>query len=226
MEPEGHTVAGRPGPPVAGLLLTGGASRRMGFDKASMLVRGTPLAVRLGYVLDFVASPALEVGPGRSFLEAVREDPPGGGPLVALVAGAAALRSRGVAGPVVVVACDLPLLTTLALSVLARWPGDGSVVPVIGGVPQPLASRWSPADLGTAARLVAAGERSMRALLAAASPEVAEEGAWPPGAAARAFADADLPEDLESLGLPVVPGAGSRARSVPASRPAPGGAAS
>ncbi len=221
MVPDGPGVAGSPRP-VAGLLLTGGASRRMGFDKASLVVGGTPLAVRLGGVLAAVASPALEVGPGRSSLEAVSEEPPGGGPLVALVAGAVALRSRGVAGPVIVVACDMPHLTAQALAVLAAWPGDGSVVPVIGGAAQPLAARWSPADLASAARLVADGVRSMKALLALATPQTADERAWPPGAAARAFADVDVPADLVWLGLPSAHGEGPGAPSAQASRAAPG----
>ncbi len=211
MGPDSHGAPGAPAA-VAGLLLTGGASRRMGFDKASLLVDGSPLAVRLAGVLCTVASPVLEVGPGRSALEPVSEEPPGGGPLAAVAAGAAALRSRGVVAPVIVLACDMPLLTARALAVLAAWPGDGSVVPVVGGTTQPLAARWSAADLETAARLVAAGERSMKALLALAEPQLADEGAWPAGTAASAFADVDVPADLVSLGLPVPPGEGGHKR--------------
>nr|MDP9020189.1 NTP transferase domain-containing protein [Actinomycetota bacterium] len=60
-------------PGVAGLLLTGGASRRMGRDKALLAVHGLPLAQRTAGVLAAVVAPVLEVGPGRSTLPAVQE---------------------------------------------------------------------------------------------------------------------------------------------------------
>ncbi len=69
-----------------GILLTGGQSRRMGFDKASMLVGGVACAARVAAVMQAVVADAVEVGPGVSGLRAVREDPPGGGPLVAVCA--------------------------------------------------------------------------------------------------------------------------------------------
>jgi molybdopterin-guanine dinucleotide biosynthesis protein A len=49
---------------LAALLLTGGASRRMGSDKATILDGdGQPLAVRTANLLAAVADPVLEVGP-------------------------------------------------------------------------------------------------------------------------------------------------------------------
>ena len=65
---------------VAGVLLTGGASRRMGFDKALVEVDGRASAVRLAAVMQEVANPVLEVGPGRSGLPAIAEGPVGQGP--------------------------------------------------------------------------------------------------------------------------------------------------
>ncbi|HZI37181.1 MAG TPA: NTP transferase domain-containing protein, partial [Acidimicrobiia bacterium] len=53
---------------VAGLLLTGGASRRMGRDKALLEVGGRRLVDRAASVLAAVADPVLEVGPGWSEL--------------------------------------------------------------------------------------------------------------------------------------------------------------
>src|SRR5918912_556717 len=91
----------------AGLLLTGGASRRMGTDKALIEVGGQRLVDRAADVLSAVADPVVEVGPGWSHLPAVREDPPGSGPLAALAAGAAALRAAGHDGPVLVLAVDM-----------------------------------------------------------------------------------------------------------------------
>src|SRR5260221_9570916 len=86
--------------PCAGLLLTGGASRRMGTDKALIEVDGQRLAERAAAVLMAVADPVPEVRPGWSPLPAVREDPPGRRPPAAVPARAAPLPRRGHHGPV------------------------------------------------------------------------------------------------------------------------------
>lgn len=192
--------------PVAGMLLTGGASRRMGTDKASMVIDGRPNAERIAALLGRVASPVLEVGAGRSGLPAVQEDPIGQGPLAALAAGRAALRSAGHSGPAVVVACDLPLVTEELLEYLARFPGGSSVVPVVGGRAQPLCARWSAADLDTALSLAAAGERRCTSLIARSESIVFDEDGWTAVAEARSFADVDSPDDLDRLGLTWQPG--------------------
>src|SRR5579872_5975186 len=94
----------------AGVLLTGGASTRMGRDKASITVGGDTLAGRTGRLLRRVADPCVEVGPGVSGLPAVREDPPGAGPLVAVSAGWDALGDGAFSGALVV-AADLPFVS-------------------------------------------------------------------------------------------------------------------
>lgn len=191
---------------VAGILLTGGASRRMGFDKASLVVEGVPLAARLAAMLVEVARPVIEVGPGRAGIPAVREDPPGSGPLVAVAAGWEALGRQGRPGAALVLSCDLPLLRPALLELLASWPGSASVVPLWGGRPQPLCARWSERDLDAAAALVGTGQRAMRALLDRPGVELLGESVWSTVAPADSLADVDRPEDLERLGLaPVAP---------------------
>ena len=185
---------------VAGLLLTGGRSRRMGTDKASLDVGGRRLAELVGERLGAVVAPALEVGPGRSGLPSIAEEPPGEGPLVALVAGWRALVGLGHNGPVLVVACDLPLVTVEVLRLLAVWPGPGSVVPVVGGARQPLCARWARADLERAAAGAAGGARSLQGFF---GPDVRflDEATWGAVAPPSVFADVDTPADLERLGL-------------------------
>jgi len=192
---------GRSATPVAGILLTGGRSRRMGFDKASIAIDGVPAAVRVARVMCSVVTPVVEVGPGRSGLVTVREEPPGSGPLAAVDAGARALEGAGHDGAALVVACDLPLLTETVLRMLAEWPGDSSVVPVVAGRPQPLCARWSGADLRSTAWLVDAGERSMRALLSRPGIVFLDESGWPGSVEAGALRDADTRADLDRLGL-------------------------
>ena len=188
---------------MAGLVLTGGSSRRMGTDKADLVVAGSRLVDRVVGALTAVAAPVLEVGPGRSVLPAVLEDPPGAGPLAALGAGWRALSERGHRGPVLLMACDLALVDEKVARLLAGWPAAGSVVPVIAGRDQPLCARWSAADLDTVPRLLTAGERSLRALLARPGLVRIGEAEWGAGVPARAFADVDEPGDLARLGLPL-----------------------
>jgi molybdopterin-guanine dinucleotide biosynthesis protein A len=188
---------------VAGLLLTGGASRRMGADKAllpSPGEAGATLAQRSAALLEDVCSVALEVGPGVSGLPAVADDQPGAGPLAAVATGHRALMDAGWEGAVLVVATDLPLLDVATLRWLAEHPASGSVVPVAGGHPQPLCARWSADDLALAARLVESGRRALRELLAEAHPSLAAVDV--PGARlATAVADADTPDDARRLGV-------------------------
>ncbi len=202
---DGAKVSGtRQAPGAAGIVLTGGRSRRMGVDKATLEVGGVPCAVHVASVLAAVVDLLVEVGPGHTGLVRAPEDRPGEGPLAALVDGARALSSLGHAGGALVVACDLPAVTPAALSMLASWPTAASVVPVVAGRPQTLCARWSADALVEAAALVTAGERSVSALIARLGPEgvvLLDEGAWPAGVDASAFADVDTPEDLARLRL-------------------------
>jgi molybdopterin-guanine dinucleotide biosynthesis protein A len=173
----------------------------MGFDKAMIEIDGVPNAVRLATALRQVASPVLEVGPGRTGLAAVAERPPGSGPLAAAGAAWDALRAVGHFGPVLLVACDLAFVTAEDLGLLAAWPGAASVVPTVAGRPQPLCARWSQGDLEAARLAVQAGERSMKALLGRPGIVFVDEQRWPQGRARHVFADFDTPCDLTALGV-------------------------
>jgi len=200
--------------PTAGLLLTGGASRRMGHDKATLRIRAdTPtLAYRTAALLSEATSLALEVGPGHTDLPRVLEDPPGAGPLAAVIAGRDALAVLGWTGPVLVTATDLPCLTVGLLFWLADHPSPRSVVPVADGVPQPLCARYSPGDLDLARSLSTRGSRAMRDLLAATDIWLAGPELWgPPAGDLDSLMDVDTPADLARL----------RGRSEPAARPHP-----
>jgi molybdopterin-guanine dinucleotide biosynthesis protein A len=197
------TPPGTGRPAVAGLLLTGGASRRMGTDKALIEVDGQRLVDRAAAVLGVVADPVIEVGPGWSERPAVREDPPGSGPLAALGAGAAALRRAGHAGPILVLAVDMPRVGVELLELLAGRAGPATAVPRADGHPQPMCARYGPDLLAAVDERLAAGGRSLRDLLEtmAASGAVAwvEREEWEPVAGPEAFSDVDTPEDLRRL---------------------------
>lgn len=189
-----------PGAP-AGLLLTGGASRRMGRDKALIEVDGVTLADRAAAVLTEVCEPVVEVGPGYTTLPAVREDPPGSGPLAALQAGWVELRRRGHKGPVLVLAVDMPSVTPGLLRWLADRPGGKTAVPHVGGYPQPMCARYAPATLDLIKDYLAGGRRSLRDLLESTEVDWITAEEWARTTGEEAFADVDTPEDLDRLGL-------------------------
>lgn len=186
---------------VGGILLTGGASSRMGTDKALLLVAGQPNARRLAALLSRVAHPVVEVGPAVSGLASVREDPPGGGPLVAVACGGRALRALGHAGPALVLACDLPFVDEDLLVFLAGREGDASVIPDVSGRSQPLCARWSAVDLAVAGALSAAGERALRSVPWDPATDRPDESSWSSVVSPRAFADVDTPDDLARFGF-------------------------
>ncbi|MDQ4090592.1 MAG: nucleotidyltransferase family protein, partial [Actinomycetota bacterium] len=81
---------------IAGIVLAGGAGRRMGgVDKAALVVGGVPLLDRVLGAARPVCDRLVVVGPERPTEVAgvtfVREDPPGGGPVPGVAAGLAAV---------------------------------------------------------------------------------------------------------------------------------------
>jgi molybdenum cofactor guanylyltransferase len=193
---------------VAGLLLTGGRSRRLGTDKALVRRDGETLAARGARVLAAVCDPAVEVGPGVSGLPTVREEPVGSGPLAALVAGAAAVAARGERAGAVLLAVDLPFVEPPLLRLLIDLHHESdadAVVPRAAGVLQPTCAVYGPDALVRAADLVAPGDRSLRSLLDAIAVRVVDEGEWRAVAAHRALDDVDTPGDLTRLGLTADP---------------------
>ena len=181
----------------AGILLTGGASRRMASDKARIVWQGETLAARAARVLGEVCDPVIEVGSAATGLRCVREEPSGAGPLAALVAGVRALPARG---PVLLLACDLPFVEPPVLRLLADAPGVGTVIPRMDTRLQYVCARYGADALDRAATALAAGERSLRAVADVEFAEVSEEQ-WREVGPPNAFADLDTPADLRSLGL-------------------------
>lgn len=212
---------------VVGVVLAGGRSRRFGVDKARVEVGGEPLVVRtanllaavLGEVVIVGDTTLLELWQARTE-EAVHRpifmDDPREGPL-----GAVVVVWRRLSRPLVVLACDLPLMDSETVARLAR-PGrsiEELAVPML--VPEVVLGdegprrQWLAAHYGAEALQLMAtawdkGERSIgRAAMAAAAtlaPGLWNEAATEAGGAteadpwdARAFADADTPESLDQI---------------------------
>jgi molybdenum cofactor guanylyltransferase len=183
--------------PVGGILLTGGASRRLGVDKATLVLDGETLAARAARILRACCEHVVEVGDGWSELPAVHEEPRGSGPLAALVAGAAALAEAGRDG-VILLGCDLPFAAPV-VGALAAEPGAGTVIPRdSSGRDQYVCARYSEAALREAFALVASGAASLRSLVSALPDESVRFIA---GFDPELLADVDEPADAARIGI-------------------------
>jgi molybdopterin-guanine dinucleotide biosynthesis protein A len=165
----------------------------MGAPKATLVRDGETLADRSARLLGRVCDPVVEIGPGYTTLTRVDEDPPGRGPLAALVAGANAVPGSG---PVLLLACDLPFVSEDLLRRLAAWPGPDTVVPVDrDGMVQPICARYSPDALDLARELLATGERSLRSLLRGSGVTRLDD------VEARELVDVDTPAEALEWGI-------------------------
>ena len=184
---------------VSGAILLGGASSRMGRDKAALEVAGVAAVTRLARLLARIFGDVLLVGgrppedaPGRRI-----SDPAGpASPLLVVVASLDAARAERV----LVAATDLVLLTPDLLLGLVAWPEADAVVPRPSDGPQPLCALYRRAPVLPIARArLASDDLSLRGLLGAI-PEVSflEAGDLrqldPDGTA---LLNVNTPEDLE-----------------------------
>lgn len=125
-------------------VLTGGASRRMGRDKALLEVGGVPLAVRVAGVLHAAgAAEVMAIGGDLDALRArgldARADPrQGQGPLAGLLSALDEARHD----VVVVVACDLPDLEPGVVESLVAGLGTADVACARTDRRQPLCVVW------------------------------------------------------------------------------------
>ncbi|GAA5155206.1 molybdenum cofactor guanylyltransferase [Amycolatopsis dongchuanensis] len=174
---------------LAGIVLAGGAARRLsGVDKPMLPVDGKPL-VRHAVDALAAADPVVVVGPERAGIPGVRwtrEEPPGGGPLAALAAGLAVLERPDL---VAVLAGDLAAVTPSTVDRLVDALGkhDGAVVVDADGRRQWLLGVWRTARLRAVLPAEPAGaplRSALGALDVTGVPEHAGEAA-----------DIDTPED-------------------------------
>ena len=181
-----------------GAVLAGGASRRMGSDKALVDAPGGRPLVVVG-VEALRAAGAFEVvvvggdGPALQALGLpwVPDHFPGEGPLGGIVTALHATR----ADLVVVMACDMPgvgpEVPAELVRALAAAPGAGVAVAVVGDREQPLTACWRRSvALEVLTSAYDAGERAPRFVLAALN--LVRVDGLPPAQ----LVDVDWPEDL------------------------------
>ena len=189
---------------VAGIVLAGGGSRRMGAEKCAVDLGGRTLVQRVVDAVGAVADEVVAVtGRGRPppllrcpqpLYHAV-DGVTDGGPLVGVLAGLDATSA-----PVALaVACDLPFVRPELLRLLAKRAEAGArfVVPVHEGQPQLLCSAWRGDATAALRARVEAGERTVSAMLDVLDAELVPPEAWreadPDG---RSFVNVNTPDDL------------------------------
>lgn len=183
---------------IEGFILIGGASSRMGTDKALLRLDGQTFVERIAAALASVAERTNVVGARREAAWGLPNVPDvyrQWGALGGLHAALAACRTQWAA----VVACDLPFVTGELFVRLASLREDfDTVVPVqTDGRPQPLCALYrSAACLSLAQELIAAGERRPRSLLSSARTRwVAPDELADLNGATLFFTNVNRPED-------------------------------
>ncbi len=152
---------------VVGVVLAGGASRRMGRDKALIEVAGTSLAEHAARRLAEVVTEVVLADGGRRSVPGRRSiaDGPGAGPAAGILAAAALRPGRDL----LVLACDLPQVPAALLERLARPTAADARVPrwqraVRRPAVEPLCALYRPRALARLEARVAAGGPASRSL--------------------------------------------------------------
>jgi molybdopterin-guanine dinucleotide biosynthesis protein A len=156
---------------VLGAVLAGGAGARLGGEKATVELRGRPLVSYPLAALDAAGIEAVVVAKEETALPplaapVLREPAAPRHPLLGIVT---ALR-HAAGRPVLVVACDLPLLTAELLAALGAAP-EPLVLAAPGGAPQPTLGRYAP-ELLPELEAALAREEPLRRTVAALDPRL------------------------------------------------------
>jgi len=187
---------------VTGVLLIGGASRRMGRPKHLLPLGGVTWGGRIAGVLATVCGRVVLAGSGETPVPGMEriDDAPGvRGPLAGILAAARAFPDDAL----LVCACDLPFVSGAALRWLidAPRPGDRAVIPRAAGHDQPLLALYLPAvfpAIEALARRPSYRMTSVCRLPGVRRPEV-------PSGLRRAWDNLNSPQCLRAAGLPEPP---------------------
>ena len=166
---------------VSGIILAGGASRRLEKNKALERIGGKAIIERVidslvpltTEVLAVVAQPeqaaALRLPPS---LRVVSDRYPGGGSLGGIFTGLEASAEPWS----LVVACDMPFLNReLLRHLMAQSSNVDAVVPCLGGQPEPLHALYSKACLAPMERMLRAGQLKIAPLFEAVRVRYVDE---------------------------------------------------
>ena len=158
---------------VEGFILVGGASRRLGTDKAALIIDGRTCLERVANALSAAAESVSLVGARRSYDGVSLKNVPDVHPSWGALGGIHAALTAAHEDWALIVACDLPFVTPELFGRLESYIDEGiaAIVPIQSdGRPQPLCALYRRAScLPETEKLIAAGEHTPRALLAKVS---------------------------------------------------------
>ncbi|MDY6807547.1 MAG: molybdenum cofactor guanylyltransferase [Actinomycetota bacterium] len=191
---------------VAGIVLAGGRSRRMGRDKAALDWAGEPMLARVVRTVGERCDPVLVVAPEESAAyqglygtggpeaQWVTDETPGGGPLAGLAVGLARAADAG-ATWAFVCATDMPLIEPELIDELVRGITESTqaVIATDAQRDHPMAGLYRTDAARVIAELSAGGERRMLAALDALTTHRIAVGTpeW--------LTNVNAPEDLHRL---------------------------
>lgn len=180
------------------LILAGGDSRRMGQDKAALVLDGKTLLESVTATMQAVfPKVVVSVRQLRAEVDVpqVCDEQVASGPLAGLAAG-----MEGAATPwIFAVACDMPFIKPAVIEYLAGQRVDcQAVVPMVHGYPQPLAAFYATSCLDVVESILNGnGKHSLRALLERLQVRyVSEEQMQAVDPQLRSFFDLDTPQDV------------------------------
>ncbi len=177
------------------IILAGGNSLRMGQDKATLPVNGTPLLQSVIAVVQPLFEQTLvsvKVPRTEIALPQICDRQTDCGPLAGLVSALEQVSTPWA----LVVACDMPFLSPDLIVQLAALRGDyQAVVPRISGYPQPLLAFYASSCLPLLRQRLAGGDKSLMGALKLLNLRYVEEGDLS-ASLLRSFIDLDTPQDV------------------------------
>jgi molybdopterin-guanine dinucleotide biosynthesis protein A len=147
-------------PRTVGVVLAGGASSRMGRDKALIELDGETLVASAARRLGEVCEEVLIADAGRGLLPGSVPDGPGQGPAAGILGAARARPGKRL----LVLAVDLPTVPVSLLAELARLDADLAIPRWAGGL-EPLCALYGPAAIAALEERVGRGRLDLRTLV-------------------------------------------------------------
>lgn len=181
------------------IVMAGGDSRRMGTDKASILLDGqTLLQGVIATMQQIFPRVIVSVRQPRAGIDLpqVCDEQPDGGPLAGLVASLGQITTPWA----FMVACDMPFVVPEVVELLAKYRlQHQAVVPIVHGHPQPLAAFYAAGSLVPLRTSLAAQQKSLRSVLKQLDVRYVDEVEMlKADPQLRSFFDLDTPQDVEA----------------------------